>query len=185
MGDETTDIGAGMLLADGPPPSSRQPSGSPALWALLFIPLVVGLGLLSGRLSGSGAGNAWFDTLAKPSIYPPPVTFAIVWSALYVLLGVALALVVAAPRGPGRSAAIRAFVVQLALNLAWSPLFFGQHSLPGALALLIVLVIAALLATNLMWRVKVAAGALMLPYLAWLLFAALLNWRFLALNPGA
>jgi translocator protein len=184
MGDETTDMGMVALPADRVR-APAEPSGSALRWALLFVPLVVGAGLLSGRLSGSGPGNAWFDALAKPSIYPPPATFAIVWSALYVMLGVALALVVAAPRGPGRRAAIRAFVVQLELNLAWSPLFFGMNSLRGALALLVVLLATALLATNLMWRVRATAGALMLPYLAWLAFATLLNWRFLAINPGA
>ena len=65
-------------------------------WALVLVPGVILLGFLSGAVAQSGPGNPWFDGLSKPALYPPPQLFGIVWSALYVMMGVALAMVVAA-----------------------------------------------------------------------------------------
>ena len=154
-------------------------------WALVLVPGVVLLGFLSGAVAQSGPGNPWFDALSKPSLYPPPGIFGIVWSALYVMMGVALAMVVAARGAWGREPAIVAFVVQLLLNLAWTPLFFGAHQITGALILIVVLDIAVVVTILLFWRVRPVAGMLLLPYLAWILFATLLTWQFLAANPRA
>lgn len=154
-------------------------------WALLIVPAVALLGFLSGRLAQSGPGNPWFDALVKPSLFPPPATFGIVWSVLYVLMGVALTLVVTARGAPGRGAAIAAFAVQLALNLAWTPVFFGAHRIAAALYLLVAIDIAVLVTVVLFWRVRRGAALLLLPYLAWVLFATVLNWQFLVANPDA
>lgn len=154
-------------------------------WALVLVPGVLLLGFLSGRAASSGPDNPWFAALTKPALYPPPATFGIVWSILYVLMGVALALVVTARGAPGRSAAIAVFVVQLALNLIWSPLFFGAHRITSALYLLVAIDVAVLITIALFWRVRPLAGALLLPYLAWVLFATVLNWQFLEANPHA
>ena len=154
-------------------------------WALLIVPAVSLLGFLSGRLSQSGPGNAWFDSLAKPALFPPPATFGIVWTALYILMGVALTLVVTARGAPGRGAAITAFVVQFALNLAWSPTFFAAHRIEGALYLLLAMDLAVAVTVALFWRVRRGAALLLLPYLAWVLFATVLNWEFLKANPDA
>lgn len=154
-------------------------------WSLFTVPLVLGLGFLSGVLAGSGPDNPWFNALIKPSIYPPPAAFGIVWSILYVLMGFALALVIAARGAPGRGLAIAVFVMQLLLNLAWTPLFFGMHQLHLALYLLVVIDVAVLLTIWLFWRVRPMAMALLLPYLAWALFASALNWEFVRLNPHA
>ncbi len=153
-------------------------------WSLFVVPLILFLGFFSGQLAGSGPGNPWFDALVKPSIYPPPQVFGIVWSILYVMIGFALVLVITARGAPGRSAAIAAFVVQLALNLAWSPLFFGAEQMQAALILLVVLVIAIVVTIALFRRVRPLAALLLVPYLAWCLFATLLNWQFLEANPG-
>jgi translocator protein len=153
-------------------------------WSLLLVPLVVGLGFLSGRLAGSGPGNAWFDALAKPGIYPPPATFGIVWTILYVLMGVALAMIVATP-GAHRRPAIAAFLGQFALNLAWTPLFFAAHRMTGALWLIAALDLAVTVTIVLFWRVRRPAALLLVPYLAWVLFATALNWEFLRLNRDA
>ncbi|MFM5918398.1 MAG: TspO/MBR family protein [Novosphingobium sp.] len=153
-------------------------------WSLFIVPLVLFLGFFSGQLAGSGPGNPWFDDLVKPAIYPPPQAFGIVWSILYVMIGFALVLVITARGAAGRSAAIGAFVVQLALNLAWSPLFFGAQQMQAALVLLIVLVAAIVITMVLFRRVRPLAALLLVPYLAWCLFATLLNWQFLEVNPG-
>ncbi|PKB25884.1 TspO/MBR related protein [Novosphingobium kunmingense] len=154
-------------------------------WAVALVPVVVLLGLLSGRIANSGPGNAWFDALAKPSLYPPPALFGIVWTVLYILMGLALAMVVTSRGAPGRGLAIAAFVVQLLLNLAWSPVFFGMGRLVEALYLLVAIDFAVLVTLVLFWRVRPIAGVLLLPYLGWVLFATALNWQFVEANPGA
>jgi translocator protein len=154
-------------------------------WSLLIVPAVLLAGLASGVLGGSGPGNAWFDALRKPAIYPPPQAFGIVWSILYVMMGVALTMIVSARGASGRGIAIAAFLFQLALNLAWSPVFFGAHRMTAALYLLAALDIAVVVTVVLFWRVRRSAALLLLPYLGWVLFATLLNWEFLAANPDA
>ena len=154
-------------------------------WALVCVPGLLLLGFLSGSAAESGPGNRWFDALVKPAIYPPPAAFGIVWSALYVLMGLALAMVISARGAAGRSLAIAAFIVQLLLNLAWSPVFFGAHQITGGLILIAVLDAAVAVTIFCFARVRPLAAWLLTPYLAWALFATLLNWQFLAANPDA
>ena len=151
--------------------------------ALITVPLVLLLGLLSPALFGSADGNGWYARLAKPSFMPPDWAFPVVWSLLYVLMGVALAIVIAARSARGRGLALALFVLQLALNLAWSPLFFGAHKIGAAFALIVVILVAAVAATVAMGRVRRAAAWLMLPYLVWLCFAAVLFHAVWRLNP--
>jgi len=165
--------------------SPAQLRASLARWALFLVPAVLLLGFFSGQYAGSTADNPWFAALHKPAIYPPPVTFAIVWTALYMLMGLAVALICAAWGARYRAPAVLAFVVQLALNLAWSPVFFGEHEITLALIILGALDLAVLLTLVLFWKVRRVAGLLLLPYLAWVLFATVLNWQFLQLNPAA
>jgi tryptophan-rich sensory protein len=165
--------------------SPAQLRASVLRWALFLVPAVMLLGFLSGQYAGSTAGNPWFAALDKPATFPPPVTFGIVWTVLYALMGFAIALVCAAWGARYRLPAILAFVLQLALNLAWSPLFFGEHQMRLALAVLVALDLAVVLTLVLFWQVRRAAALLLLPYLAWILFATLLNWQFLQLNPDA
>jgi tryptophan-rich sensory protein len=164
--------------------STGQLRASFLRWALFLVPAVVLLGAVSGQAAGSGPGNAWFDALEKPSLYPPPATFGIVWTILYVLMGLAAAMVAAARGAPLRIAALVVFAVQLALNLAWSPLFFAKHQISGALALLVVIDIAVIVTIWLFYKVRPVAGLILLPYLAWVLFATVLNWQFLQANPN-
>lgn len=165
--------------------SPSQLRASLLRWSLFLVPLVLLLGFLSGQVAGSGANNPWFAALAKPGIYPPPAAFGIVWSILYVLMGVALAMVCAAWGARWRPYAIMVFVLQFALNLAWSPVFFAVHDMALALAILIALDVAIVVTIWLFWKVRRAAALLLLPYLAWCLFATALNWQFLQLNPDA
>src|SRR3954466_5276055 len=80
-------------------------------YALFTVPAIVLLGAVSGRISGSGYGNAWFDALTKPAIMPPGWVFGLVWTILYVLLGLALALILHARGARGRGPALALFVV--------------------------------------------------------------------------
>jgi tryptophan-rich sensory protein len=154
-------------------------------WALFLVPLVLLLGFVSGQVAGSAASNPWFADLVKPGTYPPPAAFGIVWSALYAMMGVAFALVCSSWGARFRIAAIVAFVIQLLINLAWSPVFFALHEIKIALAVLLALDFAVLITAALFWRVRRLAAWLLVPYIAWILFATVLNWQFLELNPSA
>ncbi len=154
-------------------------------WALVLVPGIVLLGFLSSAISGSGQGNAWFDALTKPLTYPPPQVFGIVWTVLYAMMGLSLAVIMAARGAWGRGRAVIAFIVQILLNLAWSLLFFAAHKISGALVLIGVLDVAVMVTMFLFWRVRPLAAGLLVPYLAWILFATLLNWQFLVANPNA
>jgi tryptophan-rich sensory protein len=154
-------------------------------WALVLVPGILLLGMLSGALQWSGPDNRWFATLNKPALTPSPEMFRVVWTALYILMGLALAIVVSARGASDRKLAIIAFAVQLVLNLAWSPLFFAAHQITAALALLVALDVAVIVTIVLFHRVRPGAALLLAPYLAWILFATYLNWEFRTANPDA
>lgn len=154
-------------------------------WALVCVPTIVLLGFLSGRAAQSGPDNPWFAGLVKPSIYPPPAAFGIVWTILYVLMGIALALILSARGARGRKAALVAFAVQFALNLAWTPVFFAAHQITAALAVILVLDMAVVVTIVLFARIRPVAAALLVPYLLWVLFASWLTFAFLQANPHA
>src|SRR5687767_8485005 len=97
--------------------------------ALVTVPAIVLAGSASGWLSNSGYGNAWFDGLTKPFFMPPGWAFGVVWPLLYALMGIAVARILAEPASPRRRAALMLFFGQLALNLAWSPIFFAAHDI--------------------------------------------------------
>jgi translocator protein len=163
--------------------SSGQLRASFLRWALVCVPLIVLLGFLSGSAAQSGPDNPWFAALVKPDGYPPPSTFGIVWTVLYVMMGIALAMVLAARGAAGRRAAVVAFAVQFALNLAWSPVFFGAHQLTGGLIVIAALDIMVIATIALFSKVRPMAAALLVPYLVWILFATYLNFAFLQSNP--
>ncbi|MBX7493487.1 tryptophan-rich sensory protein [Qipengyuania sp. 1NDW9] len=153
-------------------------------WALFLVPLCVLLGFLSGMV-GPGPGSAWFQALDKPAIYPEPKWFGIVWTILYVMIGLATAMVASAWGARGRGAALTVFALHFLLNLAWTPIFFGMQQLTLALGVLVAIVLSLLVVIVLYWRVRRLAAVLLLPYLAWVCFATLLNYEFLRLNPDA
>lgn len=154
-------------------------------WALVTVPAIVFLGFLSGRLANSGFGNRWFASLNLPALMPPGWAFGVAWTILYILMALAFAIVLHARGARRRRSAVALFLVQLALNLAWSPLFFRAHQVGAALGLILVLALLVALTTALFWRIRPFAGALMLPYLVWLVFASYLNYEVGRLNPDA
>lgn len=154
-------------------------------WALVCVPAIILLGLISSRLSGAGADGIWFERLAKPSFMPPSWLFPVAWTILYALMGFALAIVFNARRARGKGAAIGLFVVQLALNLFWSPLFFGAHQIHQAFFLILAILAFAVLTAIAFARIRALAGWLLVPYLLWLGFASALNYSVDQLNPGA
>ena len=153
--------------------------------ALFTVPAIVLVGWMMGELSNSGFGNAWYAPLAKPAFQPPGWAFGVVWTVLYILLGIALAMILAAPPSRLRRTALTLFFVQLALNFAWSPIFFGGAMIEVGLVVLLAMLFTATAAANLFRRIRPVAGWLMLPYLAWLCLATALNYETGRLNPGA
>jgi len=153
--------------------------------AIVTVVAIELLGGLSGWLSQSGYGNPWFDALVKPSFMPPGFLFGIVWPILYALLGLALALILAEPASDRRRIALILFAVQMALNFAWSPIFFAGHDITLAKYVIITMIVIAAAAALLFYRLRPVAGLLMVPYLCWLMFATALNTSIETLNPGA
>lgn len=132
---------------------------------------------------GGGAGFmtaqsviTWFPTLVKPWFNPPPWIFAPVWTSLYMMMAVAAWLVWL------RNGSLVLFYVQLALNFAWSLLFFGLHSPALALVDIVALWIAILMTLLAFWKIDGRAGLLLVPYLAWVSFASVLNASIWWLN---
>ncbi|KHK91866.1 TspO/MBR family protein [Novosphingobium malaysiense] len=163
--------------------SSGQLRASFLRWALVCVPVIVLLGFLSGKSAQSGPENPWFAALVKPALYPPPAVFGIVWTILYVLMGLALAFVLSARGARGRGLAAGVFVLQFLVNLAWSPVFFGAHLLLVSLIVIAVLDVLVLITVALFGRVRPVAALLLVPYLAWILFATYLNFAFYQANP--
>ena len=153
--------------------------------ALVTVPLIVGIGTLSGYLSNSGYSNAWFANLSKPAFMPPGWAFGVVWTTLYALMGVALAMILAEPDSKQRRLALALFGVQLGLNFSWSPFFFAGRMIDLALIIIVLMLLSAAGAANLFRRIRPVAGWLLLPYLLWLCLATALNYETGKLNPGA
>jgi translocator protein len=154
-------------------------------YALIAVIVIEALGGLSGWISNSGYGNGWFDGLQKPFFMPPGWLFGVVWPILYAMMGVALGLVLAEPPSPRRRTALILFFAQLVLNFGWSPIFFAAHDITLAKYVIFVMAVIAAAAAGNFFRMRKLAGVLMLPYLAWLIFAAALNSAIENLNPGA
>jgi translocator protein len=154
-------------------------------WALVCVAAIEFFGFLSGYLSNSGYGNAWFAALDKPAITPPGWVFGTVWPLLYLLLGLALAIIINARGARGRGLAIIVFLVQLICNFAWSPVFFGARQASLGFLLILVIFVLAVVTTLLFGRIRSLAAWLMVPYLAWLSFAGILAYQIDQRNPDA
>jgi translocator protein len=165
--------------------SASQLRMSLVRWALITVPAIVVIGSLMGALSNSGFENGWYAALDKPSFQPPGWAFGVVWPVLYALIGIAFAMILNARGASLRRLAIAAFLSQLALNFAWSPTFFAAHQVTAAFVLLLAILALAIWTTILFSKIRPAAALLMVPYLAWLVFASALNFETDRLNPNA
>lgn len=155
---------------------------SNAIKLLVAVAVPLAIGGLSGFATARGV-DTWYPTLAKPSFNPPAWVFGPTWTVLYILMGVALFLVWRQGLDtPGVRLALIVFAVQLVLNALWSILFFGMQSPAWAFAEILVLWLAIVATLWAFWRVAPAAGWLLVPYLAWVSFAAVLNGSIWILN---
>ena len=142
----------------------------------MFVVLVA----LAALFGSQFTPGPWYEALREPPLNPPARVFGPVWSILYLAMAVAAWIVWEAR--PASRLPLTLWGVQLVLNAAWSWLFFGLQ-LPGLALLDIALLLVVLVATTMaFFRVRTAAGALMVPYVAWVAFAAYLNAGFWWLN---
>jgi translocator protein len=137
-----------------------------------------------GSLSTRDAIPQWYSALNKPALCPPSWAFGVVWPILYVLMGIAVAMILGEGLGRRevRTAAI-AFVIQLALNASWSPIFFGLRRIDLAMVNLVLLWVAIVATIILFSKVSRIPAMLLAPYLLWVSFAAYLNAAFWIRNP--
>ena len=158
-------------------------SARPILRLVLCLALCLGVGAV-GAVATYPEIPTWYAGLAKPSWTPPNWAFPVVWNTLYVAMGVSLWMLwERTPPSPERSTAIGLFVLQLALNAAWSPVFFKLHQTRLALAIIVAMIVAVAATIGKAWNVHRAAAWLLVPYLAWITYASTLNAGIVALNP--
>jgi translocator protein len=144
----------------------------------LVLPLAIGF---AGTIPSARAIPTWYRTLDKPDWNPPDGVFGPVWTTLYLLMGIALVVVRRAGKDARR--AQRVFGLQLALNLAWSFVFFGNRDPRGALVVIALLWSAIVVTIVEFGRIRPAAALLLAPYLAWVSFASILNAEIVRRNP--
>ena len=158
-------------------PERRRDIGGLAAW----VALCLGMSAIGGAVTRVSVSD-WYRTLTKPSFTPPDWTFSVVWTALFVLMGVSAWLVWRRTGFARGAVPLTCFAVQLALNLAWSILFFGLR-LPGwALIEIVGLWVAVVITAIAFYRVSRLAGLLLVPYMLWLSFAIALNASIWQLN---
>ena len=154
-------------------------------WAIVTVPLILLLGFAVGSAVPSGDENPWYAALVKPAANPPDWVFPVAWTTLYILLGLAAAVILHARGARGRGSALALFAAQFALNLAWTPVFFGMHRVDAALWIIVAMLALAIATAVAFGRIRTLAAWLMVPYLVWISFAGVLTWRIGQLNPDA
>jgi len=149
---------------------------------VLFVALCLGIGALGASVTATSV-DTWYAGLVKPSFNPPDEVFGPVWTVLYVLMGVAAWRVWRSADRDTTRGPLTLFALQLAINLGWTVVFFGLHKIASAVATIVVLDVAVLVTMLAFRAVDRLAALLMLPYVAWVAFATVLNVAIWRLNP--
>jgi tryptophan-rich sensory protein len=144
--------------------------------------MCLGLGILESMVTRPEIPT-WYATLTKPWWTPPPLVFPIVWTILYIMMAISFwRLWNNEPRSVDGSKSMAWFLIQLALNAAWSPVFFSLHDTKTALVIIFALVVAIGATINFAWRVDRVAAGLLMPYLAWVMYASTINGGVVFMN---
>ncbi|GAB4193026.1 MAG: tryptophan-rich sensory protein [Calditrichia bacterium] len=151
-----------------------NPSLAPVIWIIIS--------LSAGFIGSQFSPDHWYEALNKPTWNPPNYIFGPVWTMLYILMGISAWLVWRKYKLSGASIAFVFFFFQLILNTLWSYLFFGLHRPDLAFMEIIVLWIAILVTLISFYKLHKTAALLLLPYLGWVTFAAVLNFTLWQLN---
>ncbi len=155
--------------------------GRDVLGLVFFLVLCLAVSGIGAAVTATSVGT-WYPTLQKPAFNPPDWVFAPVWTTLYILMAIAGWRVWRRARSKTARQALTAFAVQLALNLAWSFVFFGFQQIGLALIEILILLLAIVVNTILFWRIDRLAGVLFVPYVLWVGFATVLNASLWWLN---
>ena len=149
------------------------------LWPTACALVCLGFGTASG-LSTVGGTGSWYQELIRPPGTPPSWVFGPVWTVLYLLMGVALGRLILKRAWP----AVWVFGIQFALNLMWTPVFFGAHRIDVALVVIAAMWFGVVSAIQLAGKSDRVSAWLLLPYLLWVSYAGYLNAGFYWLNVG-
>lgn len=145
----------------------------------LAIPLLIGF--IAGFLTRQGTENFALN-VKQPPFAPPAVLFPIVWTILYALMGFSAYIIESSPQTPQRNRALVLYYIQLFFNFLWSFIFFNFNNYLAAFIWIVALLILIIATTIEFYKIKPIAGYLMVPYILWVSFAAVLNFSIYLLN---
>jgi len=149
----------------------------------VFVAICLGVGGL-GAIATTPEIEGWYRTLVKPDWNPPDSVFGPVWTTLFILMAIAAWLVWKPAGFKAAATPLSLFGIQLLLNVFWSWIFFGMHQPGWAFVEIVILWLAIVATTVAFFRRSKIAGWLLVPYLGWVSFAALLNFTIWRLNTG-
>jgi benzodiazapine receptor len=136
----------------------------------------------TGSLATAPNIPSWYSNLEKPFLNPPNWVFGPVWSILYLLIGISLAIIITTNIKSNMASTYFWFAGQLVLNTLWSIVFFGLHSPEYGIVIIIGLIISIIMTIRSFYPINKTAAALLLPYLLWVCFATYLNIAIAVLN---
>jgi tryptophan-rich sensory protein len=149
---------------------------------IINIAITLGVGALGGWATAQSV-KTWYPILNKPAFNPPNWLFAPVWTALYILIGIAAYLIwIKRDRIVNLPRTVAIYLIQLILNLAWSFIFFYLHEIGFALAEIILLLVVIVINAVTFYRIDKWAGLIFIPYILWVSFASFLTYNILILN---
>jgi len=143
--------------------------------------LCFGAGFI-GRLFVGAKALLWYQYLFKPVFTPPNWAFSIVWSIMYLLMGISLYMILNTENSDRKKQALIIFGAQLFLNALWTPVFFGLQSIIGGLVVLFLLWVLIFVTFYKFHKISIRASYLLIPYIFWVSFAMGLNISILMLN---
>jgi len=163
-------------------PTDDRPKESLDLVGLFaFIVLCLVVSGIGGAITASSV-ETWYQALEKPIFNPPDWVFAPVWTLLYIIMGISAWRVWRLRSFEATSKALGVFALQLGFNLAWSFLFFGLQKIDLALVEIVILLVAIIVNAIMFWRIDRLAGLMLMPYIAWVTYATVLNASIWLLN---
>ena len=147
----------------------------------LFVGITLFIGALSALFSRNGM-EGFQQNVTQPLLSPPMILFPVVWTVLYILMGVGAARVYLEGAKVGKNRCLNLYVVQLVFNFFWSLIFFNARAYGFAFLWLLILLFLVIWMTFCFWKTDKLSGILQIPYILWLLFAAYLNFAIWQLN---
>ena len=149
---------------------------------LILAIIICQLAGIVGSIFTSPNITTWYASIVKPAFNPPNWIFAPVWTTLFLLMGISLYLIIKEKQTPKIRLAEGVFAIQLILNIIWSVLFFGLNNIGAAFAEIIILWIAIAATIYYFYKISKPAAYLLVPYIAWVSFATILNYSIFMLN---